>query len=75
MLAKIDVPRTAKSYLNFARIDKLESFGDAEGLLFYATPDMLSGLVTGLRLTYEEMPSCLFSVPDVQCYNLRDTGK
>ena len=46
MLAKIDVPRTAKSYLNFARIDKLESFGDAEGLLFYATPDMLRGLVT-----------------------------
>ena len=36
--------RTEKPYLNFIRIDKAESFEGAEGVLFYATPDMLSGL-------------------------------
>ncbi len=33
-----------KKYLNFVRIDKAESFDNFEGILFYATPDMLSGL-------------------------------
>lgn len=33
-----------KKYLNFVRIDKAESFDGFEGILFYATPDMLSGL-------------------------------
>lgn len=36
--------RAEKPYLNFVRIDKAESFEDTEGVLFYATPDMLSGL-------------------------------
>jgi len=40
------VPRASKEYLNFARIDKIESFDGVEGLLFLATPDILSGLVT-----------------------------
>ena len=58
------VPRTDKTYLNFARIDRLTSFSglatcdggsscdesasfdELEGILFFATPDMLSGLVT-----------------------------
>lgn len=31
-------------YLNFVRIDLLESFDLMEGLLFFATPDMLAGL-------------------------------
>lgn len=31
-------------YLNFVRIDQLDSFDKMEGLLFFATPDMLSGL-------------------------------
>ena len=33
-----------KKFLNFVRIDKLESFDLMEGLLFFATPDMLAGL-------------------------------
>ena len=33
-------------YLNFLRIDKANSFENMEGLLFFATPDMLSGLTT-----------------------------
>lgn len=36
--------RAEKPYLNFIRIDKAESFEGTEGVLFYATPDMLSGL-------------------------------
>lgn len=31
-------------YLNFVRVDSLETFDEMEGLLFFATPDMLSGL-------------------------------
>lgn len=33
-----------KPYLNFVRMDKLESLEDVEGILFFATPDILSGL-------------------------------
>ena len=33
-----------KPYLNFVRIDKADSFDGTEGVMFYATPDMLSGL-------------------------------
>ncbi len=40
----LNIKRTEKPYLNFIRIDKAESFEETEGLLFYATPDMLSGL-------------------------------
>lgn len=40
----LGMKRTEKPYLNFIRIDKAESFEGTEGVLFYATPDMLSGL-------------------------------
>lgn len=43
---KLGVPRATKEYLNFARIDKIDSFEGLEGLLFLATPDRLSGLTT-----------------------------
>lgn len=43
---KIDVRQTDFPYLHLARIDKLDSFETAEGLLFLATPDILSGLCT-----------------------------
>ena len=33
-------------YLNFARVDRLESFERVEALMFYATADMLAGLCT-----------------------------
>lgn len=45
-IQEIQVPRTDKAYLHFARIDQLSSFDRAEGILFLATPDMLSGLAT-----------------------------
>ncbi len=37
---------TDKAYLHFARIDLVDSFDGKEGLLFFATPDQLSGLTT-----------------------------
>ncbi|MBQ6279603.1 MAG: DUF169 domain-containing protein, partial [Muribaculaceae bacterium] len=40
----LELKKTTKRYLNFQRIDKMESLDWAEGVLFYATPDMLSGL-------------------------------
>ena len=40
----LGMKRAEKKYLNFVRIDKAESFDNFEGILFYATPDMLSGL-------------------------------
>lgn len=45
-VGELGVARATKEYLNFARIDKVESFDGLEGLLFLATPDMLSGLTT-----------------------------
>lgn len=35
-----------KPYLNFIRIDKLETFDGMEGLIFFVSPDILSGLFT-----------------------------
>lgn len=40
----LEMPRATKSYLNFVRIDKAESLEGFEGVMFYATPDMLAGL-------------------------------
>jgi len=37
---------TEKTFLNFVRADKLEKWDDAEAMLFFATPDILSGLCT-----------------------------
>lgn len=45
-IEEMGVQRTPNAYLHFARIDKLDSFGEVEGLLFLATPDVLSGLCT-----------------------------
>jgi len=43
---KLNRPPASGKYLNFARIDQRESFDGMEGLLFLATPDILSGLAT-----------------------------
>ena len=40
----LGMKRAEKKYLNFVQIDKAESFENFEGIMFYATPDMLSGL-------------------------------
>ncbi|NDW12034.1 hypothetical protein D0T50_03920 [Bacteroides sp. 214] len=45
-IENLGVPLTNRKYLNFARIDMVEAFAEVEGLLFLATPDILSGLTT-----------------------------
>ena len=40
----LGMKRVEKTFLNFVRMDKAESFENFEGIMFYATPDMLSGL-------------------------------
>lgn len=40
----LEMPRSTKAYLNFVRADQAESLDGFEGVMFYATPDMLSGL-------------------------------
>ena len=42
----LDIHISEKPYLNFVRVDKLEDWSSAEAILFFATPDMLSGLCT-----------------------------
>jgi hypothetical protein len=45
-IESIGVELTNRQYLNFARIDTLDTFDRIEGVLFFATPDILSGLTT-----------------------------
>lgn len=45
-VSELGVPRAVKEYLNFTRIDQVDDFDKLEGLLFLATPDILSGLTT-----------------------------
>lgn len=40
----LDIRPAKGRFLNFARVDTRESFEGMEGILFYATPDVLSGL-------------------------------
>lgn len=40
------MPDQSARYLNFASLDQVDSFDDVEGLLFFATPDVLTGLVS-----------------------------
>lgn len=43
-IGRLDIRLSDKPYLNFIRMDRLESLNDMEGILFFATPDVLSGL-------------------------------
>lgn len=40
----IGVQRNPYQYFNFSRIDQIDTFDNVEGLLFFAKPDVLSGL-------------------------------
>lgn len=42
----LNIELTEKKYLNFIRIDKVEDLDGIEGILFFATPDILSGLTS-----------------------------
>lgn len=43
-IGRLDIRLSDKPYLNFIRMDRLESLDDMDGILFFATPDVLSGL-------------------------------
>ncbi len=45
-IRELGIPLSERSYLNFSRVDSVDSFEGKEGLLFFATPDQLSGLTT-----------------------------
>lgn len=45
-IEQLGVSLTNRKYLNFVRIDRVETFDRVEGILFLATPDILSGLTT-----------------------------
>ena len=40
----LDIRTTKKPYLNFTRMDRISSLDGIEGILFFAVPDILSGL-------------------------------
>ena len=42
----LDIEITNKPYLNFVRVDKLDSWDAVEAVVFFATTDILSGLCT-----------------------------
>ena len=43
---QLDVPAASAAFLNITRLDNIASFDSVEALIFLATPDILSGLVT-----------------------------
>ena len=45
-IQQIGVLKAEKKYLHFARIDRIESLKEVEGVVFIANPDMLAGLTT-----------------------------
>ena len=53
----IDAKKEEKRFINFKRIDKLDSFEGCEGLIFFASPDVLSGLFTWANYDQEDINS------------------
>ena len=43
-IRNLNISLVKKPYLNFIRMDQLATLDEMEGILFFATPDMLSGL-------------------------------
>ncbi len=43
-IERLDIRLSEKPYLNFVRMDRLSTLDDIDGILFFATPDILSGL-------------------------------
>ena len=45
-LGNLNMPKKYNEFINFVSIDKVERIEEMEGLIFFATPDVLSGLVS-----------------------------
>ncbi len=42
----LNMPDKSKQFINFASIDRIENFENIDALIFFATPDVLTGLVS-----------------------------
>ena len=56
-ISLINAQKDNSKYINFKRIDKLDSFDNIEGLIFFANPDLLSGLFTWANYDMEDINS------------------
>ncbi len=54
-IERLQMPRMDGQYLNFARVDQIDTFDGKEGIIFIATPDVLSGLMTWVFYDGEEV--------------------
>jgi hypothetical protein len=45
-ISELNMPDKSGLFLNFASIEKIDSFENIEGLIFFAIPDVLTGLVS-----------------------------
>lgn len=54
-ISHIDAHKASHKFINFKRIDRLEKFDGIEGLIFFATPDILSGLFTWANYDMEDI--------------------
>jgi uncharacterized protein (DUF169 family) len=45
-IANLNMPDRSKQFINFASIDRIESFENIDALIFFATPDVLTGLIS-----------------------------
>ena len=61
-IKRLDIRPMTGKFLNFVRIDKVDSLEKAEGLLFFATPDVLSGLAAWACYdnNSDDAVSCIF---------------
>lgn len=62
-IERLGIELTSKPYLNFARIDRLESFEDIEGIFFLASPDIIAGLCAWAFYDHNEQDAvtCAFA--------------
>jgi len=45
-ITNLNLPDKSRQFINFASIDRIKNFGEIEALVFFATPDVLTGLVS-----------------------------
>lgn len=58
-ISMINPQKESRRYINFKRVDRLDGFDSIEGLIFFATPDVLSGLFTWANYDCEDINSVL----------------
>lgn len=53
-IENLNMPNKSGKFINFASINRIENFDGMEGLIFFATPDVLSGLVSWVLFDTEK---------------------